>query len=154
MTRFNTIAAASEGAGFQYYDIQDFSFFKAGGIFLPKFTGTIHETSQTYDLPKNRHNIALTPNIMTSLLLHVDKNGLDQSFGTDEYKVVQGSFGDTVEIGTSGGFPIFYSYNINVHTEGDNLVFTLTISNGSGVNDVTTQDITFNGKVFFYLAPF
>jgi hypothetical protein len=153
MPRFDKIAATSEASGFQYYDVETFSFTKPGGVFLPLFSGTTASTTSSFRVPKNRLGKALTSQIMYNILVHIDKNGDNLSFGAGEYRLLS-SIGDTVEIGMSGGFPVFYQYGLVVSSDANDIIFTLTVSNGSAVNNVTTQDITFNGTVFLYLAPF
>lgn len=156
MTKFSELAAASHGAGFQYYDVQDFSFTKPG-VFLPTSGsgGTFyHHNTSTFTLDKNRFNEDITNQVMTSILMSINVDGLDLDTGSDKFHLISGAMSDSVVVGSSGGFPIFYGYNISVSSDANNLIFTIDVGNPSGVNNVTSDAITIAGKVFFYLAPF
>lgn len=153
MVKFQNLSATSQGAGFQYYDVQDFRFTKPG-LFIAKNTGTYNNNSSTFSIPKNRPATGLTPNVMVSIMMDVVPDGTDSVGGSGNYHTMNGTYSDTVVVGSSGGFPVFYRYHIYVSSDENNIIFTINVGNPSGVNDVTSNDITISGRVFFYLAPF
>jgi hypothetical protein len=148
MTNFSKIAATSQAAGFQYFDTQSFSF-NVPSVFLAKFVGSLHHQTTTYQKafsPKVQGALGKVLANIQGNLTNVDAAGVYRNFNN-------GDSGNKT-IGSSGGFPIFYAWNINISFDGVNITFTVDMSNPSAVNDVTTEAFTMSGKVFFYVAPF
>lgn len=148
MVNFDNLAATSKAAGFEYYDIQDINFTVPGQT-LAKFTGTTQNYTGTQTLPKNRLGKALTSQILTNAVVH-----LDPIHTAGNYYPVAGALTDNVTLGSSGGFPIFYYYTLNLSADANNVIVDLNIANPSAVNAVTVPDITVTGRMFMYLAPF
>lgn len=148
MPKFKNLASTSEGAGFQYYDQQSFSFNVPSRTFA-KFTGTYNHETFTYKLDKNRLGKAITSEIMINVLAN-----LDQVDNPGVYRLLNTGDQGNKTIGSSGGFPIFYNWNISISADREHIIFTVDIGNSSAVNDVTTEAFIISGKIFFYLAPF
>lgn len=149
MPRFSKLAGSSAGAGFQYYDIKPFSF-TIPGQFIPKVSaGVFHFYTGSFSMPKNVPASADTGLIMTDVIMRAN---VDDAAG--QYRLGNKGIGGGQVLGSGGGFPILYSYNVYVGSDANNLIFVVEVGNSSGVNDVTAPAITIDGKVFFYLAPF
>lgn len=149
MTNFSKIAATSQAAGFPYYDIQDFGFVIPGQTVPFVSGGTYHHYTQTDSLPRDRLNKANGLQIMTNVIMNIDPIDSPNQFHLARY----GRSGFQV-IGSSGGFPILYNFNINIFSDTNNLYFETDVGNSSAVNNVNAPTLTLTGKVFFYLAPF
>lgn len=150
MPNFSKLAATSAASGFQYYDIPpDFSF-ATPGQFLPFATGgTFSHYENSFAIPKNVPASAPSNIILTNILLNVD---LDDTPGV--YRLGNSGVGGGANPGSSGGFPIFYEYNVWVGSDANDIIITISVGNPSAVNSVTTPTITVSGKLYFYLAPF
>lgn len=150
MPNFSKLAAASAAGGFQYYDIPpDFSFSTPGQFLHFVSGGTYHHYENTLAIPKNNPQTAPTNIILTDVFLNVD---VDDS--ANVYRFGNAGVEGGANLGSSGGFPIFYNYNVWVSSDANNVIITISVGNGSAVNSVTPPTITVEGKLFFYLAPF
>lgn len=149
MPDFRKIVATSEAAGLQYYDVQPFAF-STGGQFLARVGAGSpwykHYTNSTY-VPKNVPLRAPTSIILTDSLINVDVSDVAGFYHTENTNA-------TITVGSSGGFPIFYTYGVSISSDAANIIVTLDVGNGSAVNDVIPPTITVSGFIFFYLAPF
>lgn len=148
MLDFTKLAASSAAEGLQYYDTQPF------GVTLPSqalalFSGTLHQYSATASVPKNRLGLALTSSILSSVLVNFDN---DQAAG--QFLNLEGQYQKNFIVGSSGGFPVFYTVTTYVYHDATNLNIVTTVANPSAVNNVTPPTINVTGKVFLYLAPF
>lgn len=148
MLDFTKLAATSAAEGLQYYDVQPFGATLASQT-LPAFSGTLHQYSATASVPKNRLGIALTPTILSSILINFDN---DQSAG--QFINLAGQYQKNFTVGSSGGFPVFYEVTAYAYNDANNLNIVTTVSNPSAVNAVTPPTINVTGKAFLYLGPF
>lgn len=145
---FSKMTAVSAASGFEYYATQTFAFTTPPQTIPIVSGGVYHDYGNSASISRNLSGIAPTQKIMTNIQYNVDANDAPGSFRTGPSVTGQNI------IGSSGGFPIFYQYNVTAQNDAANLTFTIRVGNPSAVNAVTPPAIVVSGKVFFYLAPF
>lgn len=149
MIDYSKLTAVSAASGFQNYDNNvPFSFSTAGQTVPIVSGGVFHHYSNSSSISRNLLGVSPTQNIMTNILYNVDVSDVGGSYRAGP------SVNGSQTLGSSGGFPISYSYNVTAQNDANNLTFTIDIGNPSAVNAVTVPTITVSGLVFFYLAPF